>query len=138
MRRTEDIDLVDELPAEIRSQHALLDRLEARYGLHLTHFQSHYLPDGWNQRLVSLGRFGSAQVFIVDPCDVYVSKLFSRREKDRDDLRAITPLLDKQVVIARLADSTHRLRREPSLADAARENWYILFGEPLPETDNAP
>jgi hypothetical protein len=43
-RRTEDIDVVDEVPVEIREQHALLDGLARRYGLRITHFQSHYLP----------------------------------------------------------------------------------------------
>src|SRR6185312_1542792 len=46
-RATEDVDVVDEVPAQIRSEHQLLDQLASRYGLRLTHFQSHYLPDGW-------------------------------------------------------------------------------------------
>jgi hypothetical protein len=49
-RATTDIDIVDELPAELRSQHKLLDDIRKRYGLMLTHFQSHYLPAGWQDR----------------------------------------------------------------------------------------
>src|SRR5262249_38555404 len=45
-RKTDDIVIVDEVPKEIREQHALLDRLQARYGLRFGHFQSHYLPSG--------------------------------------------------------------------------------------------
>jgi hypothetical protein len=45
-RHTEDVDVVDEVPAGIRGQHELLTRLAQRYGLHLTHFQSHYRPGG--------------------------------------------------------------------------------------------
>ena len=43
-RNTDDIDVVDEVPADLRAQHELLHELADRYGLHLTHFQSHYLP----------------------------------------------------------------------------------------------
>jgi len=51
-RRTEGIDVVNEIPSELRSQHPLAT-LAIRYGLELTHFQSHYLPQGWQQRLHS-------------------------------------------------------------------------------------
>src|SRR5579862_4896206 len=47
-RVTEDIDVVNELPAELRSMHKLLDQIAESYSLRLTHFQSHYLPTGWN------------------------------------------------------------------------------------------
>src|SRR5262249_4197429 len=40
-RKTEDVDIVDEVPAEIRSQHRLLDNLAERYGLEPAHFQQH-------------------------------------------------------------------------------------------------
>ncbi|HZK81240.1 MAG TPA: hypothetical protein VFC46_09245 [Humisphaera sp.] len=50
-RGTEDIDVVNEVPAEIRSQHELLAELEKSYGIRLTHFQSHFLPSGWEARL---------------------------------------------------------------------------------------
>ena len=60
-RRTDDIDVEDEVPSEIRSRHDLLDQLAKSYGLRLTHFQSHYLPEGWQSRLHLLGVFGRPQ-----------------------------------------------------------------------------
>lgn len=76
-RRTEDIDIVDEVPVEMRSQHELLDQLAQRYGLRLAHFQSHYLPAGWEQRVRSLGVFGRIEVDAVDSYDILLGKLFS-------------------------------------------------------------
>lgn len=131
-RGTEDIDVVDEVPAEIRSQHELLERLARRHGLHIAHFQSHYLPTGWANRVRSLGRFGRLDVLLVDVYDVFLSKLFSRREKDRDDLRMLAPQLDKPTIVARLRDTTAPLRAEDNLRQAAADNWYVLYGEPLP------
>jgi hypothetical protein len=131
-RRTEDLDVVDEVPLEIRAQHDLLNDLAARYGLRLAHFQSHYLPAGWESRLKSLGQFGRLEVLVIDPCDIFVGKLFSARTKDRDDLRILAPQLDKRQIADRLRSSATALRREPALAQNATRNWYILFGEPLP------
>jgi len=131
-RRTDDLDVVDEVPAEIRSQHDLLDELASRYGLRLTHFQSHYLPSGWQQRVLSLGAFGRLDVFSVDPLDIFVGKLFSARTKDLDDLRVLAPQFDNSKVVERLRSSAGALRNEQKLAADAQRNWYILFGEPLP------
>jgi hypothetical protein len=132
-RRTEDIDVVDELPAALRSERDLLDRLAARYGLRLAHFQSHYLPRGWDRRLRQLGRFGQLDVYLVDAMDVWLSKLFSVREKDRDDLRVLGPGLDRAALVERLRTDCGALRAEPLLRRHASDNWYIVFGEPLPE-----
>src|SRR5205085_7702539 len=52
-RWTDDVDVVDEVPSELREQHQLRDELAKRFGLHLAHFQSHYLPDRWRNRLRS-------------------------------------------------------------------------------------
>lgn len=131
-RHTEDVDVVNEVPPELREQHDLLDRLAGRYGLHLAHFQSQDLPDGWEGRARSLGRFGALDVHLVDPVDVFISKLFSVREKDRDDLRVMAPALVQSDLAARLHRDAGSLRSEPKLADAAAANWYILYGEPLP------
>jgi hypothetical protein len=131
-RHTDDIDMVDELPAALRNQPELLENLAARYGLRLTHFQSHYLPSGWDQRVRSIDVFGKLTVLSVDPYDVFVGKLFSTRDKDRDDLRAVAPQLDRATLSNRLARTTKDLRGEPRLADAAQRNWFILFGEELP------
>jgi hypothetical protein len=131
-RATEDIDIVNELPPELRSQQSLLDELAARYSLRLTHFQSHYLPTGWDTRVRSIGRFGQLDVFVIDVVDIFVGKLFSARVKDLDDLRALLPQFNKQMILERLRSSAAALMAQPQLAENARRNWYILCGESLP------
>jgi hypothetical protein len=130
-RHTEDIDLVDEVPAPLRNEHELLDELSARYGLRLAHFQSHFLPAGWESRARSYDKFGPLEVYLVDPYDVLVGKLMSNRGKDRDDLRLLLPQLDPATLTARLP-SASALLNEPALKKNAVENWYIIFGQPLP------
>jgi hypothetical protein len=131
-RATEDIDVVNEVPDEIRSQHKLLDDLRKRFGLKLTHFQSHYLPSGWEKRLHGLEPFGQLQVYLVDAIDVFLSKLFSKRTKDLDDLRALAPQLDKETIVQRLRETSEALMADDSLRQCAEKNWYIVYGEPLP------
>jgi hypothetical protein len=133
-RATEDIDLVDEVPKQMRSQHQLLDELGRRYGLRIAHFQSHFLPTGWQTRVRSIGSFGRLQVSLVDLYDIFVGKLFSARTKDLDDLRHLAPQLDRSVVQARLREAGAALLNEPALALNASKNWYILYGEHLPKT----
>ncbi len=88
-RGTEDVDVVDEVPASLRQLlvHAA-DALSKRYGLKLAHFQSHYLPSGWKERLRYLDEFGRLRVYLVDAYDVFLSKLFSARERPRRPDRA--------------------------------------------------
>jgi hypothetical protein len=131
-RSTEDVDVVDEVPPELRAERSLLDQLRAQYGLRLTHFQSHFLPAGWEERVHSLGPFGQLQVYLVDVHDVFLSKLFSNRTKDLDDLRALLPQLDRETLVRRFLDTTAPLRADPALRKAAEHNWYVLTGEPLP------
>jgi Nucleotidyltransferase of unknown function (DUF6036) len=131
-RRTEDIDVVNEVPSELRSQHQLLATLAIRYGLELTHFQSHYLPQGWQQRLHSQEPFGQLHVSLVDAYDVFLGKLFSARIKDRDDLRMLAPQLDKGTIMRRLRETTQDLLATPGLCEKAEQNWYIIYGESLP------
>ena len=130
-RRTEDLDVVDEVPSPIRSQHDVLHQLADRFGLHLTHFQSHYLPAGWKDRLHLLGTFGGLEVLLVDAADVFLRKLFSARMKDRDDLRAMAAHLDKSSLEQRLRQFAMALLAEPGLAKNAADNWYILYGQQL-------
>ncbi|HZU38229.1 MAG TPA: DUF6036 family nucleotidyltransferase [Gemmataceae bacterium] len=131
-RQTQDLDIVDEVPAEIRSLGRPLKDLVTRFRLQIAHFQSHYLPKGWEARLHSLGSFGRLQVFIVDVYDIFLSKLFSGREKDRDDLRFLLPQLDKDILTRKLGESAAAFLSEPTLRARAEHNWYILYGEPLP------
>jgi hypothetical protein len=136
-RPTEDIDVVDEVPAELRSQHDLLNSLSDVSNLQLTHFQSHYLPTGWENRVRSLGVFGQLQVALVDTYDIFLGKLFSARDKDLKDLRVLKPQLDQPRVETRLLDTAAALLAEPALKKNAQDNWYILFGQPLPERSPA-
>jgi hypothetical protein len=131
-RATEDIDVVDELPPEIREQHGLLADIARRYKLHLAHFQSHFLPGGWDKRLRSLGVLGNLEVHLVDPLDVFLSKLFSPRNKDLDDLRLTKSQFDKAQLSERLLQSCGALIAESQLRTNAERNWYVLFGDPLP------
>jgi hypothetical protein len=129
VRHTEDIDVVDEVPEEIRNAHRLLDQLEKTYALHIAHFQSHFLPPGWESRSHSLEPFGRLQALLIDVYDVLLSKLFSGREKDLADLRVLVTKVDKGSLIQRLKDSTGRWQQEAQLKEHAQRNWYILFGE---------
>lgn len=131
-RRTEDIDVVDEVPPEVRSQQQVLNDLTQRYRLELNHFQSHYLPMGWEKRIHSMAPFGQMQVYLVDHYDVALSKLFSSRPKDRDDLRALLPQLDKGTLVRKLKETTQSMLAAPDLREKAENNWKILYGEPLP------
>jgi hypothetical protein len=131
-RSTGDIAVVDEVPPEVRSQRALLDQLAQRYGLLLTHFQSHFLPSGWQTRVHSLEPFGNLQVSLVDVYDVFLGKLFSNRRKDLDDCRLLLPGLDRETLVTRFRDTTGAFQREETLRQSAARNWYILTGEALP------
>lgn len=131
-RKTEDIDIVDEVPAELRSQHKLLEDLRRRYRLELGHFQQHYLPSGWEQRLHSHPSIGSLQLYLVDVYDVFLSKLTSIRDKDKDDLVALAPQLDKEILANRLRTTMASTLAAEPLRQRAEKNWYILFGEALP------
>jgi hypothetical protein len=132
-RHTEDIDVVDEVPQELRSQYALLDEFKQRYGLLITQFGSHYLPTGWKNRLYFFGDFGALHVYLVDVYDIFVGKLFSKRTKDLDDLRMLAPQLDKAAIEQRLKGSTAALQNDPNLLSLAQNNWSIVFGEAFPK-----
>lgn len=131
VRHTEDIDIVDEVPAPIRALGKPLRDLVEQYRLAVTHFQSHYLPARWDTRLARFDKFRKLEVVLVDTYDIFVGKLFSARLKDRDDLRALIGALDKDLIVRRLADTTSMLKSD-HLRERATKNWYILFGEDLP------
>jgi hypothetical protein len=131
-RHTEDIDVVDEVPKEIRDNHRLVQELQDSYGLHLGHVQSHYFPMGFQSRVQSLDRFGRLHVFLVDVHDIFLSKLFSRRVKDMGDLRLLAPQLSKAALVERLQRSCNSFLAAPRLRQIAQDNWHVLFGEDLP------
>jgi Nucleotidyltransferase of unknown function (DUF6036) len=130
LRRTEGVDVVDYVPAEFRQNKALGDELANRYRLYLAHFQSQYLPQDWEQRVHPLEPFEQLQVAIVDPYDIFLSKLYSSRNKDKDDLRFLAWELEKDTLARRLQDFPRPWRVEAALQ--AINNWYILYGEALP------
>jgi hypothetical protein len=134
-RATQDIDVVDEVPAEVRAERAVLDNLARRYLLYLTHFQSHFLPAGWQERVHTLEPFGRLSVSLVDPLDVFLSKLFSKRTKDLDDLRVLLPQFDRATIVRRLREDCASLLADVYLRPAAERNWYILTGETLRATE---
>ncbi|MBM4072080.1 MAG: hypothetical protein FJ271_24610 [Planctomycetes bacterium] len=131
-RGTEDIDVVNEVPAPIRDQHKLLNEYQRRYGLLLTHFQAHYLPSGWDKRLHYFDTFGSLRVYLVDVLDIFLGKLTSIRTKDLDDLRTLAPQLDKQTLSERMKETMESTFASAELRKRAQHNWYVLYGEDLP------
>jgi hypothetical protein len=78
-----------------------------------------------------LGAFGRIEVWLVDPVDIFVGKVFSRRLKDRDDLRALSKRLSKDSILTRLPAAAS-LAVDAKLTEAARKNWYVVYGEGLP------
>jgi hypothetical protein len=68
----------------------------------------------------------------LDLYETFLSKLSSAREEDRDDLRALVPQLDKDILVGRLQKRTANWQAAPELLKHARTNWYILYGEALP------
>jgi len=131
-RSTSDIDVVGEVPLEIRTQHKLLDDLEKLHGLHLGHVQTHYFPKGWSERVHAFGIFGRLEVSLVDVYDAFLSKLFSARTKDLGDLKVLAPQLDKAVLVERFLTTCPDFLAVARLKELAANNWRIIYGEDLP------
>jgi len=131
-RPTADIDFVNEVPPEIRKQRAVVKKIEDDYGLKLTHMQSHYLPTHWEQRRQYLGDYGGLRVYLVDEYDIFVSKLSSKREKHKQDIRVLARILDKQTARQRLLADGRVFLDEPSIRPQIEENWRFIYQEPLP------
>jgi hypothetical protein len=130
-RPTEDIDLVDEVPAEIRRQRAVLRKIQTGYGLSIGHVQSHYLPARWETRRQFLGDFGGLRVYLVDSYDIFVSKLSSKREKHRDDLRVLAQKLDKETARQRLFCDGRAFLDDPRQRPQIEANWQFIYQEAL-------
>jgi hypothetical protein len=131
-RGTEDIDVVDEVPQEIRENHALLQDLQKAFGLHLGHVQRHYFPSGWQDRVRSFANYGRLFVYLMDRYDIFLSKLFSSRIKDLADLRLLAPQIDKDILIERFTTTCGSFLKAPGLQEIASGNWHLLYKEPLP------
>jgi len=130
-RPTDGIDIVNEVPAQIRKQGDLLKRIQAEYGLTLGHVQSHYLPANWQQRRRFLGDFGGLHVFLVDVVDIFVSKLSSKQEKHKQDLRVLAKNLNQDDIKSRLLGDGKPFLDNPFLRPQIEENWRFVFQEPF-------
>jgi hypothetical protein len=130
-RHTEDIDVIDEVPKEIRENHELLHKLEQLFGLQLGHVQSHYFPSSWINRVHYFDDFGPLMVYLLDVYDVFLSKLFSARTKDMADLLVLAPQLDKEVLVEKFKTTCTSFLAAPRLLELAQNNWKVLFGETL-------
>ena len=67
----------------------------------------------------------------MDESDIFLGKLFSRREKDRDDLRLLLPGMDREAIKRRLVETCPGLLADAHLRETAELNWHILTGETL-------
>jgi len=130
-RQTEDVDVVDEVPKILREDHAFMQSLKERFGLEIAHFQSHYLPMRWENRTHWHGEYDELTVLLVDPVDVFLSKLFSIRSKDYTDMKILIQQLDHTVILDRLKRDCQSMMTDESLKDRATNNWYILTGDRL-------
>jgi hypothetical protein len=130
-RPTDDIDIVNEVPAEIRKQSDLLKRIRTEYGLTFGHVQSHYLPANWQQRRRFLGDFGGLHVYLVDVVDIFVSKLSSKQEKHQQDLRVLAKKLNKDEIKSRLLGDGKPFLDDPFLRPQIEKNWTFVFQEPF-------
>lgn len=131
-RFTEDIDLINEVPRDIRENYPVLERIQTIFGMHFGHVQSHYFPSGWIDRVHSYEVFGKLQVFLVDIYDIFLSKLFSSRNKDMGDLVVLEKQLNKETLVDRFKTSCRPFLAAPRLLEIAQHNWKVLFGETLP------
>jgi hypothetical protein len=140
VRPTGDIDLVDEVPEEIRRQRDVLRKIETDFGLALGHVQSHDLPAHWRDRRQWFGDFGGLRVYLLDEYDIFVSKLSSKKQKHQSDLGVLALELDKGKARQRLLNDGRAFLDDPKLRPQIEENWRFIFQEPLfpgPEGEQA-
>ncbi|MFL5242395.1 MAG: DUF6036 family nucleotidyltransferase [Gemmataceae bacterium] len=130
-RPTADIFLVDEVPAAIRNQRVHLQRIKHEYGLALGHIRSRYLPLRWQNRRHFLDDFGGLRVYLVDAYDIFISKLSSKLQKHKDDVRVLAMKLDKNIAKKRLFDYGQGFLSDPRIRKAILENWQFLLHELL-------
>ena len=131
-RPTAHIDFVNEVPSEISKQRPVAKKIEDEYGLKLTHVRSQYFPTNWKGRRQFLGDFGGLRVYLVDEYNIFVSKLSSKREKHKQDIRVLARVLDKQTARRRLVTDGRVFLDEPTIRPQIEENWRFIYQEPLP------
>jgi hypothetical protein len=131
-RHTEDLDLADEVPAEIRDEPSTLAELTGRFGLRLAHFQTHYLPPGWASRTTDGGSYGKILLRLIDPYDIIAGKVFSSRTRDRDDVRVVSRRLDRAHLLEHVHEYPAAVWDDERLRDQAIKTWRLVFLEDLP------
>jgi hypothetical protein len=50
----------------------------------------------------------------------------------QSDLSALISRMDRDTISHRVREFTAALRSDPRRLDAAKQSWYVLFGEDLP------
>lgn len=129
MRQIETIPVVDEVPMAVRSDPRLVDDLDKRHGLRLTHFASHYLSDVFHWYTKPFGHFGRLNVRLVDPLDTLSGMFFSRRPRDFGDLQTAWRGVDRFSLQSRVRGSTRSLRSDERMLAVGTKNWYVLTGD---------
>jgi hypothetical protein len=119
------------VPKSLREDHRFMESIKERFGLEIAQFQSHYLPMRWENRTLWHGEYDNLTVLLVDPVDIFLSKLFSIREKDFKDMKILLQQLDHATILERLKRDCQSMLASESLKERATKNWYILTGETL-------
>jgi hypothetical protein len=130
-RPTDHIDFIDEVPLAIREQRSTLELISEKYGLTIAHVQSHYLPRNWRTRCHHFGDYGNLKVFVAHEYDIFVSKLSSKLEKHRDDLRVMSNKLDKEKIKQLLITDGKAFLDSEFERPTIESNWLFIYREPL-------
>jgi hypothetical protein len=93
--------------------------------------ESRCLPTHCERRRRYLGDFGGLRVYLVHEYDIFVSKLSSKREKHKQDIRVLAGVLDKATALRRLFKDGKAFLDEPSIRPLIEENWRFIYQEPL-------
>jgi hypothetical protein len=89
------------------------------------------MPANWRNRRRYFGDFGKLRVYLVDAMDIFVSKLSSKQEKHKDDLRVLAQKLDMATARQRLLRDGRAFLDIPHLRSQIEENWRFIFQQPL-------
>jgi hypothetical protein len=131
-QHTDDIEFVHDFLTAIQGSQALREKLEGATEFIFGYVPGWCFPHRWRERVHLVGTFGKLQAFRLDVYDVILSKLFSERQGDLDDMRLCVPQLDQATLLRLFQEECALLLERPSKSKTARWNWQFLFGEPLP------
>ncbi len=70
-------------------------------------------------------------MYLVDACDVFVSKLSRSKEKHKDDLRVMAQRLDEIAARKRLLTDGKAFLADPVERARIEANWSFVFRKPL-------